>query len=173
MLQKNNRYNVLKVFLSNPLEDFGLRELSRLSKLSPPSVLNYLLDFEEENLVKKEEKKRKPIYRAERDSSNFKLFQKLSIIYELNSSGLVDFLWEKLSPEAIILYGSYAKGEAIDKSDIDIYLIGSKSEIELSSFERKLGKKVHILNGKLSGVSNELKNNLINGIILRGFLKAF
>ena len=46
MLNKYNRYKLLKIFLFNPTESFRLRELSRLSKISPPSVVNYLKEAE-------------------------------------------------------------------------------------------------------------------------------
>ncbi|HIH39133.1 TPA: nucleotidyltransferase domain-containing protein [Candidatus Woesearchaeota archaeon] len=175
MLQKYNRYELLKIFLYNATESFRLRELSRLSKISPLSVTNYLRDFEKEKLIKKYEKREIPFYQANRDNENFKLYMKLSIVYELNSSGLVDFLWNKLAPEAIILFGSHAKGEAIESSDIDIFIIGKeKKEPDITKYKNKLKKHVHILiESDKSNMSSEFKNNLINGIILKGYLKLF
>src|SRR3989344_8271071 len=132
MLQKYNRYKLLRIFLDNPTENFRLRELSRLSKISPVSVINYLKEFEEEELIKSYKKREIPFYIAERDNEKFILYKKISIIYELNTSGLVDFVWDKLSPDAIILYGSHAKGEAIEFSDIDIFVIGKEKKLDLS-----------------------------------------
>lgn len=96
MLQKNNRYKLLRVFLDDPLESFRLRELSRLSKIAPPSVMNYLKEFEKQDLIKKYEKRGIPFYQAVRDSERFIFYKKLSILFELQESGLVDFLWEKI-----------------------------------------------------------------------------
>ena len=47
----------------------------------------------------------------------------MSILFELHKSGLIDYLWEKLAPQTIVLYGSYAKGEVTKKSDLDIAVI--------------------------------------------------
>ena len=91
-------------------------------------------------IIEKYEKRGIPFYKALRENENFILYKKISIIYELNKSGLVDFLWHELSPEAIILYGSYAKGESIENSDIDIFIIGKKNEVDIEKFEEKLGK---------------------------------
>lgn len=103
---------------------------------------------------------------------NSYFIKKISIIYELNESGLVDFLWDKLAPDAIILYGSHAKGEAIEESDIDMFIIGKEKKVDLKEFERKLGKKLHLMfQSDIKKISKELKNNLINGIILKGYLK--
>lgn len=163
----------MKLFLDNPTDSFRLRELSRLSGISPLSVMNYLKEFEKEELIKKYEKRKIPFYQALRDNEKFILYKKLSIIYELNESGLVNFLWEKLSPEAIILYGSHAKGESIETSDIDIFIIGKERMINLDEFEKKLGKTIHLIfNENVSKIPKELKNNLINGIVLKGYFKA-
>ena len=172
MLQKYNRYNLLRVFFYSPTESFRLRELSRLSKISPVSVINYLKEFEKEGLIKRYTKRGIPFYQAMRDNEKFILYKKISVIYELNESGLVDFLWNKLAPDAIILYGSHAKGEAIEESDIDVFIIGKEREIDLKEFEKKLGKKLHLMfQSDIKKISKELKNNLINGMILKGYLK--
>ncbi|OYT32192.1 hypothetical protein B6U93_02410 [Candidatus Woesearchaeota archaeon ex4484_78] len=174
MFKNYNKYKILKLFLNSPTESFRLRELSRLSNISPLSVMNYLKKFEKEGLIKRFVKRKIPFYQAERDNEKFILYQKLSIIYELHESGLVDDLWDKLSPEAIILFGSFAKGEAVESSDIDIFIIGKEKKIDLTEFEKKLNKKIHLMfEPNLKNISKELKNNLINGVVLKGFLKVF
>ena len=164
----------MKIFLDNPTESFRLRELSRLSKISPPSVINYLKEFEEKGLIKKYLKREIPFYQAERDDKDFKHYKIISILSELHELGLTDFLWEKLSPEAIILYGSYAKGESVEGSDIDIFIIGKEKKLELKNFEKKLGKIIHLMfRENPAKIPRELKNNLINGIVLKGYFKVF
>lgn len=174
MLKNYNKYRILRIFLNSPTESFRLRELSKLSKISPLSVMNYLNGFESEGLIKKYRKRGVPYYQALRDDENFILYKKISIIYELHETGLIKELWNKTAPDAIILYGSYAKGEAIENSDIDLFIIGKEKKVNLEKFEKLLGKKMHIIFEKdFNNVSSELKNNLINGIILKGYLKVF
>lgn len=173
MFKKNNRYKLLKVFFENSLESFGLRELGRLSGISPASVLNYLKEFEKEGFVERYGKRGVPLYRAKRDNKDFILHKKLSGLYGLEDSGLVDFLWEELCPKAIILYGSYAKGESIESSDIDIFILGNEIKISLSKFEKKLGREIHLMfENDSKKIPKELKNNLINGVVLRGYFNA-
>ncbi|MBU0535786.1 MAG: nucleotidyltransferase domain-containing protein [Nanoarchaeota archaeon] len=174
MLDNYNRYKLLKVFLDFPTEAFRLRELGKLSRISPPSVMNYLKEFEKERLITRSVKRDIPFYRAERDNERFILYKKISIIYELNNCGLVEELWDSLSPEAMILYGSHAKGESIEDSDIDIFIIGKEKKINLIKFEDRLNKKVHLMfEPDIKDVPKELKNNIINGIILKGYIKVF
>jgi len=171
MLEKYNRYKLLKVFMDNPTESFRLRELSRLSKISPPSVMIYLKEFEKEKLIEKQEKRKIPFYKANRDNEDFKQYKKLSIIYEIHKSGLIEYLWEKLAPETIVLYGSFAKGESIENSDLDIFFIGKDKEINIDEYEKKLGYEVHLMGDELKNTSKEFRNNLANGMILKGYLK--
>lgn len=173
MLQDYNRYKLLKIFLDNPTESFRLRELSRLSKISPLSVSNYLKEFEKEGLIKKYIKREVPFYQAIRDTPNFILYKKLSIIYELNHSGLIDYLWESLSPSAIILYGSFSKGDSIENSDIDLFIIGKETKIDLEKYQKLFGREIHLLfKQEPKKIPKELKNNLINGIVLKGYFEA-
>lgn len=175
MLKKYNKYKILKIFLFNPDDSFRLRELGRLTGISPKSVMNYLGEFENEKLVQKYEKRGIPFYKSSNENEKLKEYRTIAILYELNESGTIDYLWEKLAPEAIVLYGGYSRGEINEESDIDLFIYGAdilKHRVDLDKFEKILGKKIHLMGEKiLKGVSNEFKNNLANGIILRGYLK--
>ncbi len=174
MLKNYNKYKVLKVFLDAPTESHRLREISRASGVFPKSVMNYLKEFETDEIIKRFEKNKIPLYTALRDNERFKLYKKLSIIYELNVSGFIEELWNKVSPDAIILYGSYAKGESVEDSDIDIFVIGKEKEINIEIYEKTLGKKIHLMYEAFpKNISNELKNNLANGIVMKGYFKVF
>lgn len=73
-----------------------------------------------------------------------------------------------------MLFGSYLRGEDIEDSDIDIFVEAKKQNINLSIFEKKLKRKIQILfNEKFNTYSKELKNNITNGIILKGYLEVF
>ena len=174
MIQNYSRYKLLQEFFDYPRKDFQIRELSRKIKLAQISVINHLKELVKENLIIKEHKSVYPSFRANMDNEMFKLLKKQNLILRIKSSGLIDFLWNKTAPKTIILYGSYAKGESLEESDIDIFIIGNEKEINLEKFEEKIGKKIHILFEKdPKKIPKELKNNLVNGIILKGYLKLF
>jgi len=173
MLGKYNRYKILKIFLFNPNDNFRLREISRLSGISPPSVMNYLKEFEQEELIESYEKRGVPFYKSNLNSEYLAFYKKLAILYELQESGLIDFLWDKLAPEAIILYGSYAKAEFTEDSDIDLFIIGKENKIDLTEFEKKLGIEVHLMfEEDIKKIQKHLRNNLCNGITLKGYFKV-
>lgn len=174
MLENYNKYKILKIFFDNPTESFRLRELSRLSKISPPSVINYLKEFGQKELIKKSIKRDIPFYKAIRDNDNFKQYKKLSILFEVHNSGLIDYLWNKLFPNTIVLFGSCILGEDIEKSDIDLFIQAPEKRLKLEKYEKKLGREINIIyEANFSKLSKELRNNILNGIILKGYLKVF
>jgi predicted nucleotidyltransferase len=183
MLQKNNGYRVFKVFYDSPTSKFGLREISRKIGLALPSVKRYLKDLERQKLIRVEEDRGNPVYFAEMDSVKFREYSRVFIQYELFESGVIDFIWKKLCPDAIILYGSVAKGESTERSDIDLFVIVNKRssssgpfvdvKINLEKFEKILGKSIHLIVDSVEKIPKELKNNLTNGIVMKGYFKAW
>jgi len=179
MLQKDNRYRVLRLFFEDPLPEgigFQLREISRRIKLAPPSVKRYLIELEKEKLVLKTKHRiyGYPVYYANRDSESFKFFKRLDAVINIKESGLLEYLSDKCMPGVIILFGSTARGEDLRESDVDIFLQCGKTELSLERYEKALKRKINPLFCKnFKKLSKELKNNLLNGIIIKGYLKAF
>ncbi len=179
MLQKDNRYKILMIFFEDPSPKgigFQLREISRKVEVAPPSVKKYLNELEKEGLVMKIKHRIHgyPVYYANRDNEEFKFLKKVDIIMKIKESGLLKYLSENCMPDVIILFGSASKGEDLKESDIDLFVLSSKEKIDLTQFEKKLNRKINILfSDNFNKLSKELKNNIINGIILKGYLKIF
>lgn len=179
MLLKDNRYKVLRIFFEDPFPKgigFQLREISRKIKVATPSVKRYLIELEKEELIVKTEHRiyGYPVYYANRDNENFKFLKRLDNIMKIKESGLLDYLSENCMPDTIILFGSSAKGEDLKDSDIDLFIMSEKEKLSLEKFEKQLNRKVNIFfSDSFTKLSKELKNNIINGIILKGYLKVF
>lgn len=177
MLQKNNRIKILEIFFQNPLPETGgyqLREISRNTQIAPPSVKSYLEEFIKEKLIKKKIIRKNPIYNANMDNEYFKLLKKLHTIQTLNEIRLINNIYEICLPETIILFGSASKGEDLITSDIDLFIQCEKTKINLEEYEQKLKRKINLFFSlKFDKLSNELKNNIVNGYILQGYLKAY
>ena len=94
-------------------------------------------------------------------------------ITDVKNSGLLDSLINSIHPYAIILYGSYLKGEDVETSDIDLLIISkAKKEIDLKKFENILKRKIHvIINQDLKKLPKNLREEIINGFVLYGYLK--
>ena len=105
-----------------------------------------------------------------------KISYNLSMIYE---SGLVDEIRKKFGgTKAIVLFGSYRKGDENEKSDVDIAVEVLDDIMEVSEFAiiKKYGLRekvivnLHRFNRKK--INANLFLNILNGIVLDGFLEA-
>ena len=98
--------------------------------------------------------------------------KKIFNLLKIYESGIINYLYDYYSPSAIILFGSYSRGEDISTSDIDIGIITpKKNQPELKNFEKKLKRKVNLSLFVKKEVSEEFFTNIINGIVLKGVLK--
>lgn len=178
MLQKSSIQQTLEVFFLSPTKDHYLMDISRTIGIAHTSVKKNLSALTKLGFIgEKQEKKGKrkfPLYTARRED---KLFRRYKMLYNLNAlleSKVIDFIEEKLSPKAMVVFGSYRRGEDTEDSDIDIFVECEEENVLLEKFEQKLGRKIELhFNADFTTYPLELKNNIINGIVLFGFLEGY
>jgi predicted nucleotidyltransferase len=176
MLVKDNLTKVLGIFFDNPIPEgsgFQLREISRTINLAPKSVKMYLEVLKKEDLIiaKKHRVHKYPIYYANRDNTYFKLLKKLDLIRRIEETGLLKYIDETCMPQVVFLFGSASRGEDISTSDIDLYVQSGEKRLKLDKYEKLLKRKINIFFEKnFIKLSKELKNNIINGDKLKGYL---
>tara|TARA_Y100000310_G_C20634976_1_gene790667 strand:+ start:631 stop:1143 length:513 start_codon:yes stop_codon:yes gene_type:complete len=169
----DNKDKVLNQIFENPTYSFHIRELARITKLNPNTIINITLNLKKENIIIKRKNKNLVEIKANIEDKKFIRKKRIFNLKQLYNSGLVDFLIEFYNePESIVVIGSYSRGEDIERSDIDIVIITNKRENpEIKIFGKKLKRKMHILAMKREDISQEFFKNLINGIVLHGYLK--
>lgn len=179
MLQNNNTNKLMNIFFENPTNRFQLRELARISKISTTGVKSALLKLLDADLVIKANEKSYEFYEANKNDTNYKISKKFFNVKTLHDIGLVGYLEKELHPEAIFLFGSSARGEDVERSDIDVFVFTSaKKDINLSMFNKQLKREIKLLLmdknefEKAKQKNPELINNITNGINLRGFLEV-
>lgn len=168
----------LEIFFISPNRKYYLMDVSRSIGLAHTSVKKNLdrlvkLGLLIESVEKRGERKF-PLYIANRDNN---LFKEYKIIYNLSSlfeSGLIEFIEGELMPKSIVLFGSYQRGEDIEDSDIDIFVECEENELNIDKFEKKLNRKIQLhFRKNFDLYPKELKNNIINGFVLMGFLEGY
>lgn len=178
MLQKCSIWIVAGAFFQEPTKEHGLLEISRITKIAHTSVKKHLETLKKEGIISERIEKKGsrayPIYKAEQESNVFRDYKKVYNFAELINSGLIEHIKNSLMPKSIALFGSYQKGEDIEDSDIDLFVEIEQKDIDLSKFEKRLKRKVQLhFKDNFRKYPAELKNNIINGTALEGYLEAF
>ncbi len=174
MLQDYSKYRVLQLFFDSPTKRFYLREISRILRLGLPSVRNHVEKLHKEGLIKKEVGGIYPSYIASTDDELFKAYKRNDILVRFRTSGLADFLVDNLTPDAIVLFGSASHGEDVESSDVDLLIVSKEKRLNVVKFEKCLNHKLSLrFEPDVSEIPKELLNNVINGIVVYGYLKVF
>jgi len=177
MLLEKNSIIVAGVLCTDPLRGFLLRELSRKTGLSTTATKSALSELSKAGIAtsKPSGHGNYPTYSANRDGTEFRRFAKARTIELLYESGLCEYLSDECQPSAIVLFGSAARGEDVAGSDLDIYVQAKERKLSgLERFEKAFGRKIQVLFEKdFDNIGKELRNNIINGTIIRGYLKVF
>jgi len=168
-----NREKILELFFLYPTKGFHMREISRITKISYPSVRKHLLELEKKKIITRKKGIQFDTFVAA-DSELFRIMKRNYLLLKLYTTGLIEFLERNFSPDAIILFGSAANGYDVEESDIDLFLIANEKKVDLSRFEKRLKRRISLhFSEDLRKLSKELLNNIINGIVLYGYLKVF
>ena len=176
MIVKNIKDKIKEYFFVNPTVKLRVRQIERELKIPLPSAIRYAKELEKEGILKKEEIAGIVLFSADRTSKNFLLEKRLFNINSIYVSGLVEYLVNEYSNPVIVVFGSYAKGEDIEDSDIDLYIqTSSKKDMKLEKFEKILKRKIQVfVYPSINKINNlHLSNNIINGITLNNFLEVF
>jgi len=171
-LFKNNAYKILEIFIDFPLKDFSIRGIARHLKLSHATILKYIEVLEKEGFIKKKEVTLYPTYFANTENKKYGFYKKNRLMFKIMESGLVEYIQKETLPTSVILFGSGAKAAFTEKSDIDIFVEASEIKVDVIKYEKKLNRKINLLfEQNINNLSKELRNNIINGGILYGFIK--
>ncbi len=167
-------------FFAYPQEEFTLNDLTKkleVSKTTTHLVINQLV---KEGFLEKRVLGKLWQIKANPHHSSFttrKIPFNLQYIYE---SGILEWITAHIpNAQAVILFGSYRKGEDIVGSDIDIAVEipeNQKTDTNTHVLLQQLGYRknvtVTVLRYARSTIDLNVFANIANGIVLRGFLEV-
>jgi len=173
MVQKCSNEKVFEVFADEPTRIHYIKEISKKINLAHTSVKKHLEKLKKDELILKKKGDIFEGHISNRDNEDFLFYKRISNLKKIKESGLLEYLINKFYPEAIVLYGSYLKGEDIESSDVDLLIISkSKNKADVSKFEKRLKRNIHIMYERgLDKLPDALKKDVINGLVLYGYLK--
>ncbi len=171
--------DILWPFLKFPLRKFLIREVSRIIKTNHTTVRQYLEKYKEEGILLKMKGNPYSLYMANTSSKEYK---NLKIYYNLEllrTSRLIEKLERLYDYSPIVLFGSFAKAEDDEKSDVDLCIVSDiQKTVDVSQLEKEIGRKIsihlftHNAWKKAKQKNPHLINNIINGITLSGQLEV-
>ena len=188
MLQKKDREKILffressfkiaRLIFDFPNQTFHIRGISKETGLSTTAIIRAVEELAKFRIAKVEKTELTTNIKADLESEAFRFYKKVFNLYRLERYMMIANLRESFAAETIILFGSFAKGEDIEESDIDILVISKRAaDDELRKYldicEKELNRKInlHVL-PSLAKSSAEFKNAVANGIVLHGYLKV-
>lgn len=145
MFEEHAGIRVIRVFLDDPTREAHVRGVANLSRASPGSAKKYLDMFYGENLLLRRKQGNLLLYRGNLENPAFRQMKIARSVYKLMKCGLVDYLVSELAPTSITLFGSVARGEDDRHSDIDLFVLAKKREVDLARFEKSLGRKINLI----------------------------
>ena len=180
LYEETARQRVFEILFKFPEKEFSLSDLAKEAGVAKANLGKILTEFEESEFIVIT--KLSKIWRIKANRENWN-FQKGKIVHNLNfiyHSGLVEFLADHFNnPKAIVLFGSFRKGEDISNSDIDIAIEDQSAKSyetivlrELADFEKLITRKIQIHLFNREKIEEGLFNNIANGIVLFGFLEV-
>lgn len=122
------RQRALTQLLLHPDSSYHVRELARLTGTTPGTLHKELARLAASGLLRREEQGNQVRYRANRECP---VFPELAGLFR-KTSGAVSVLADALhtldpAPELALIFGSLARGEENERSDVDLLVIGDNA----------------------------------------------
>jgi predicted nucleotidyltransferase len=141
LFAKKSAMKILEFFMDNPSSEFYESELRKKLKIAKASSIKWLKEMVKCEFLSARTKGRIIFYKLNSDNVIIKELKRLKLI----STIIPDF--KKIADVEIYLYGSGARGEDNEESDVDLLVIGKKLDklIEITGrVEKKLNRRVKI-----------------------------
>lgn len=169
---------ILKYFYDNPYSEIYLRELSKKLGMSSYTTKNYVDKLVSEKILIESKRGKMRFFKANTKNLSFKYLKISYNLYKIEKSGLIEFLKRKVPMlTSIIIYGSIARGEDKENSDLDLLIIGKKVPLNLEKFRKLLKRNINPLifkpsEWKRKAIQNKgfYQNIIADGIVVYGNL---
>ncbi|MEW6528340.1 MAG: helix-turn-helix domain-containing protein [Candidatus Micrarchaeota archaeon] len=201
MVKESTIAKIISTFMPELVGEFNIREIAKKSKISYDATYRHIKDLVEKSILKERQVGKAIVcslnlsnimtrkYLEKISISKTEEFLKKDVVLKKMFTELIENL-RKAAPNellCVVLFGSYARGEQKERSDIDIIIISSTFDVrdqlerECGGIDHKYGKEiaplittasefVKMLKSKKKMVAHEVQQD---GIILHGFENCF
>ena len=177
-------FKIAELIFNFPHRTFHIRMLEKETGFSTTAIINAVEDLSKFDVILIEKTALTNNIKANLESDAYHFYKLIFNLYRLKRYGYIDALVKVFdNPDTITIFGSFAKGEDVEESDIDILVVNSgkrmfeanRKELEglTGLFERELKRKINlVVLPSLKDSLPEFKNSVANGIVVHGYLKV-
>jgi len=166
-------FNIMEQFFYSGLNRVQTNNIIKKTGYDFKTVKKYLNDLTKLDLVKVHKDLNIPTYEANYRNKFFLNIKREKIVDDIFMSGLPRCLNKKLGEQPCILFGSCARGDYYEDSDIDIFIQSTKVKLDVNEYEKRLKRKINFFfEEKWQNLNEGMKTGLLNdGISINGRLK--
>lgn len=176
LYQKIKQLSVLKLFLDHPHTSYYLRESARLLKMDPMTIKRALTLLVADRIILQTREKNQILYKAHLENPAFRFLKIAYNLSWLQKKEVTEFLTHHMNTViSILLFGSYAKGENDNESDVDILVISLSKNTPIAELAKLLKRDVNLISFTPAQWSRQSKTNkafyldvILDGIVLFG-----
>ena len=146
MIFNTTSNKIIQYFFDNPYKEIHLRELSRKTNTSTFATKKIIDELVEQKMLVEKKQGNQRLIKPNIDNEFFKQLKIAFSVKKIQDSKIIQYIEEKIPAiTSITLYGSTAQGKDDNKSDIDLLVIGQKNKIDLSKYEKEIGREINLL----------------------------
>jgi predicted nucleotidyltransferase len=177
---RSNSQSILNVIFTFPDTEFSLTEIAQHASIAKSAASRLLPRLAEFNIITVRDLG--IVHRIKANTEHFdyvkrKIAWNLAVIYD---STLIEYLMEQFHhPKAIVLFGSFRRGEDREGSDIDIAIETAEERLMethklqgLEQLEQDFGRRIQIHTFHRKHIDDNVFANIANGIVLSGYLEV-
>lgn len=170
--------NIKELFFNYSTKQWHFEELVKKSRLSRAQTNKWLQRLIKEGLIKRiKEKWKMPYYVAVYENPSFQTQKKVYALLQFQKIGFLDHLFSLKAAKTVVIFGSFARADWNNESDIDLFIYGNADDFEKGYFERKLKREIQVFqyenSSELKRLEQSVIPNILAGIHIKGTIEPF
>lgn len=171
-MSKSKEDQILELFYNEPTKNWHFKEIKEGVVIADNKLSDWLKRFKSEGLIRRiKEKGRMPYYISDYETPNYQNKKRLFALEQFYKSGFLNHLCT-IEAETVILFGSFTRWDWHSKSDIDLFIYGDDSKLDLAGYQKRLKREIQLFNAKneqeIKKIGGELMKNIIKGYLVKG-----
>jgi len=164
---------VLELFFNEPTKHWHFGDVVHKANMSQDRVNHWLRVFVKENLVRRIKLKGKmPFFIGNYEHPDFCYRKRAYGLDKMQGSGLLSRLHSLKNVKAVVIFGSFARGDWNAESDVDVFVLGSVSDLKHKMKWKNSGREVQIHAFRTVEDIKDIRSGLIHNVVQGYFVKG-